>query len=227
MAHRVLVAGKGDELRPMAWWFWVVTDGSTTLLVDCGCPDLQMARRWEITGFRRADELLGSVGLSPSDVDAIVLTHGHWDHAGGASLFADAPVWVRQAEVDWWKEEIAGGRPERSGLTEADLRAIEGRLRPLDQTLVAPWPGIELVPGGAHTRGAQWVRVDGHVALASDNAYVYDNLSGPTPVGACVDPAANVAAIEQMLACDHVVPGHDPAVAERYPEVAPGVFRIA
>lgn len=225
MAHRVLVAGRGDERRPMAWWFWVIRDADRVIVVDTGCPDPEMALRWEITGLRSADDLLREIGVQASDVDAVVLTHAHWDHAGGASIFANARLLIRQAELDWWRACVLEGNPESVGLREQDLAAVAGRAEPVGDSEVEPWPGIRLIPGGAHTAGALWVKV-GDVALASDNVYLYENLEGPTAIGACVDADANVAAIRRMLACRHVVPGHDPAVADRYPEIAPDVFRI-
>jgi phosphoribosyl 1,2-cyclic phosphodiesterase len=63
----------------------VVEAGTTRVLVDCG--------------FRLADTVkrLGRLGLAPSDLAAVLVTHEHDDHAGGVARFArrhDLPVYL-------------------------------------------------------------------------------------------------------------------------------------
>ncbi|MBI2543670.1 MAG: MBL fold metallo-hydrolase [Candidatus Rokubacteria bacterium] len=41
---------------------------------------------------------LDSIGLEPSSVDAVVMSHLHFDHAGGASLFPKSELIVQQDE---------------------------------------------------------------------------------------------------------------------------------
>ena len=54
-----------------------------------------------MAGFTEADLLvhrLESVGLEPKDVDVVVLSHLHYDHAGGAYLFQHSELAVQQDE---------------------------------------------------------------------------------------------------------------------------------
>jgi phosphoribosyl 1,2-cyclic phosphodiesterase len=53
----------------------VVTDGSTTLLIDCGFSARETARR------------MTNAGLRAEDVSAIVVTHEHSDHIRGVEVF--------------------------------------------------------------------------------------------------------------------------------------------
>ena len=48
----------------------------TRVLIDCGLPIKEMARRLELRG------------LLPQDIDAIFVTHEHGDHVGGVARFA-------------------------------------------------------------------------------------------------------------------------------------------
>ena len=94
-------------------------------------------------------------------------------------------------------------------------------------------PGIRVYTGGKHTFASQYVGVrtrSGTVVLASDNAYLYENLEERIPIAQTLDAASNLAAQARMLrlagSVNFVVPGHDPMVFKRFAEIRPGVVRI-
>lgn len=68
---RVVVLGSGSGGNAVA-----VTDGTTTLLVDCGFSAKETARRMAI------------VGLDASQVSAVLVTHEHSDHIRGIDVFS-------------------------------------------------------------------------------------------------------------------------------------------
>jgi phosphoribosyl 1,2-cyclic phosphodiesterase len=68
---RVVVLGSGSGGNAVA-----VTDGATTLLVDCGFSAKETARRMAI------------VGLDAARVSAVLVTHEHSDHIRGVEVFA-------------------------------------------------------------------------------------------------------------------------------------------
>ena len=45
------------------------------------------------------DALLSSVGLQPNDIDHVVMSHLHWDHAGALQLFTHADVYIQSREL--------------------------------------------------------------------------------------------------------------------------------
>lgn len=60
--------------------------GTTTLLIDAGCGDKTDARTAEIYGFdrrRHLDHALADAGLAADDIDLVLASHLHFDHAGG------------------------------------------------------------------------------------------------------------------------------------------------
>jgi glyoxylase-like metal-dependent hydrolase (beta-lactamase superfamily II) len=114
----------------------------------------------------------------------------------------------------------------------ADLQRA-GRVQLIDGDSVEAFPGIRVFTGGKHTFASQYATVataSGTVVLASDNAYLYENLASRRPIAQTLDPVSNLAAQARMLrlAGDPrlVVPGHDPDVFKRFPEPGGGVARI-
>ncbi len=72
-------------------WFIVEEDGHVTV-VDTGFP-----RSWSTL-----HQALSDLGRSPGDIEAIVLTHAHFDHMGFAERARSelrVPVWAHEKEV--------------------------------------------------------------------------------------------------------------------------------
>jgi glyoxylase-like metal-dependent hydrolase (beta-lactamase superfamily II) len=72
--------------------YFLVEDGDRVTVVDAGHPT-----SWN--SFRAA---LKRIGRSTDDVDAVVLTHGHFDHVGfseRARRELGVPVWVHENDV--------------------------------------------------------------------------------------------------------------------------------
>jgi glyoxylase-like metal-dependent hydrolase (beta-lactamase superfamily II) len=108
-----------------------------------------------------------------------------------------------------------------------------GRVQLVDGDAREILPGITVYTGGKHTFASQYAGVrtaKGTVVLASDNAYLYENLDRHRPIAQTLDSTSNLAAQERMkrLASSPrlIVPGHDPAVFERFKGPLPGIVKI-
>ena len=98
-----------------------------------------------------------------------------------------------------------------------------GRLRFVDGAAEIV-PGISVHHVGGHAAGLQVVSVDtarGRVVLASDAAHYYANVEEDRPFRIVSDVPQMYDAFETIRALadsrDHIIPGHDPLVLERYP----------
>ena len=209
---------------------WVVRNGDRIILVDTGFSPEAGERRGRVLERRPADALR-ELGIEPDEVTDIVVTHLHYDHAGNLGDFPDARVWIQSAEVAY----ATGNSMRHKQLSHffdvddvCDIvrRTFDGRVRQIDGRHVLA-DGIELHPVGGHTPGLQVVRVRterGWVVLASDALHYYANLELRNPFPAIVDVPAMLDAFDTILQLadgpDHVVPGHDPAVMERFGAVS-------
>jgi len=60
--------------------------GERTVLIDAGCGDKMDAKSAEIYAFDRSrhlDHALADAGLTATDIDVVLASHLHFDHAGG------------------------------------------------------------------------------------------------------------------------------------------------
>lgn len=234
-----LVAG-ADRTRMMNLTFmvWVMKGDGRIVLFDAGFYRDKFIQQWKPQTYVRPTEALAlGLGIKPEDVTDIIVSHTHWDHLDGADLFPRAKIWIQKDEYEYYigaHGEVlhSGGVDPDDATMLASLRAA-GRVGLIDGDAREILPGITGYTGGKHTYASQYVGVSssaGIVVLASDNAYLYENLEKHLPIAQTLDAASNLAAQDRMatLAASPslIIPGHDPAVFERFPKPGNGVARI-
>jgi glyoxylase-like metal-dependent hydrolase (beta-lactamase superfamily II) len=207
-----------------------------TILFDAGFYREKFMTQWRPTGYIRPSDAVAEAGIKPEDVTDIIVSHIHWDHADGVDLFPRARVWLQREEYEYYIGDQ--GQPLRGTIDREDAAMFaklksEGRVVLIDGDAKEVFPGITVYTGGKHTYASQYVVVQtakGPVLLASDNAYLYENLERRVPVAQTLDPQANVAAQGRMLQLVTdprlIVPGHDPAVFTRFPKPGGRLARI-
>ncbi|MEY4071143.1 MAG: hypothetical protein RL721_1757 [Candidatus Eisenbacteria bacterium] len=142
-----------------------------TVLVDVGLGEKFPDKLRDIYRVESEPSLLASLaaaGVAPGDVTDVVLTHLHFDHAGGSTVntpeglrptFPTARWWVQRR--NWDNAHAPNPRERASYMPENyDALADGGRLELLDGATTL-WPGFEVVPVNGHTRGQQVVRIAG------------------------------------------------------------------
>ena len=234
---RGLVLGADSTRRlDIAVMVWLLRGPGRTVLVDAGFYRDKFIQRWKPTGFVRPSEAVAAAGVRPEEVTDIVLSHVHWDHMDGVDLFPRARVWLQRAEYEYYVGEDGSAR--HPGIDPEDAAILvrlrmAGRLELVDGDAREIFPGITVYTGGRHTYASQFVGVRtsaGTVVVASDNAYLYENLERHAAIAQTFDAQSNLAAQARMLklaaAPRLVVPGHDPLVFTRFPRPGAGVARI-
>lgn len=228
-------SGFGQIVRiPRVMW---VLRGPTTIVIDTsvplhGRPSEFIGEDFSRTPNQFPANALHDAGVDPADVEVVLLTHLHWDHAGNCDLFPNARVLVQQAELRY---AIAPGRFFRKSF----LSPLSGWQHPpflvagLD-VLDGPAeiaPGVRVVPVPGHTPGSQAVVVDterGRFLIAGDSVCTYQNIEADLPPGFHTDVDASMTSMDLMRSvADFVLPSHDYAVLSDGPVTEIGASHTA
>jgi glyoxylase-like metal-dependent hydrolase (beta-lactamase superfamily II) len=227
-----------DRKLDIAMMVWLVRGNGHNILVDSGFYRDKFFGTWHITDYVKPSETLKRVGLKPEDITDVIVTHMHWDHAGGIDLFPKARIWIQKDELEYYAGEAWQGLATHGGIDPEDVLAVvrlntQGRVALVNGDAREILPGVTCYIGGKHTYASQFVGVNtaaGTVVLASDNMYLYENLEKHVPIAATLDRESNLRAQDRMkqLAASPrlIIPGHDPAVMTNFPNPEPGVVKI-
>lgn len=226
-----------DAPMPMDYFVWLIRGEGRTILVDTGFgADDAAARNRRL--YRSAADAAGLLGIDAAEIDEIILTHLHYDHAGGLGHFPDARLHLQDREMAY-----ATGRRMGVGffrhaynphhIADAVYAVHAGRVTFHDGDAEVA-DGVTVHHVGGHTDGLQVVRVDtgaGIVVLASDSTHYYENFDATRPFPIVYDVGAMVAGYDTLRRLAGpggvIVPGHDPQVIDRFPAADPALSGIA
>jgi len=230
--------GRNDTtFHDLAFYVWLVTDGSRVGLVDLGLPADPDDRAALVAACQGVDErslfrdtrglaeAMAELGVAPEDVDFACVTQTVTYHTGGldTALLPRAHVYVAAAGV-WEMLLDPPGHPPAdlyftaTGWSALRDLAVAGRLT-LAREAVEVAPGVVFEPTGGHHPGSAAVRVrtEGGTLGLLETAFLQGNVDGMIPVGISEDAARSRAAIRRYRAeCDEVLAIHDPAHRARF-----------
>lgn len=222
------------------FFFWCILDDEAgVVLVDQGCTNNcleEMGIACKLSAHPL--ELLSSIGVAPEDVRHVILSHLHWDHYAGDEFYPNATYYVHQKEMEY----VTG--PLMRFHTYAqhyNFRAVEkllhlqfaGKVKLIEKDCENVLDGVQCLRTGGHTPGLVSVAVstrEGTKVICGDVIPRWQNVTDTTPCGIHYDVTEALLALEKVGAAagclENILPGHDPAITERFREEAPGVYRI-
>ena len=226
-----------DAPHAMDYFIWVLRQGARVILVDTGYDAVEAAARGRPI---RLDprEALKPFDVAPEDVSEIIVTHLHYDHAGGLALFPNAHLHLQEAEMAFATGPCMCCDTLRAPFTgehvcEAVRRLYAGKLtfHAHDAEIA---DGVTVHRIGGHSMGLQAVRVRtraGWMGLASDGAQYYENIWARKRFPIVADQGDMLRGFDRLARLasrpELVVPGHDPLVREVFERaMADHIFRL-
>lgn len=223
---------------PIDFYVFVIRNAERTILVDTGYDQASADRRGRLL-LRPPAVILRQAGVEPEQIGQVILTHLHWDHAGGMRYFPNAVFHLQEAEMSFATGRCMCFQRFRIPF---DVEHVCDAVRALYADRIIFHNGTaEIAPGitlhliGGHSGGIQAVRVPtqrGWVVLAGDASHFWANIRTRNPFPIVVDVGQMMRGYEILESLadgpDHIIPGHDPLILQRFPQFEgnPDIVRL-
>lgn len=238
-AYEVIAPGiaDGQQIAIPVPGYLVRLDDGKNLLIDTGMNRLHIEdpdATWRgtpmvdllIPDMEEQDSLerrLSDLDLRPADIDYVINTHLHFDHAGNNDLFGSATFFVQREHYD-----VAVGNEmfpnQYWNLPHLRYELLDGELE--------VFPGIEVIltPGHAPAHQSVMVRLveSGNMVVCGDAVYLQANYDADSWGGQADPTTARQSAMKLKEIADResavLLYGHDPDQARTYQQ-SPFAYR--
>jgi len=218
-------------------------------LIDCGFHAPVWFERYPFYDWEDPKTVLAKVGVSPEDIEAIFVTHMHFDHINQMDAFPNARIFLQRKEYNGWA--MATNLPSRykpgdvpwiySSFELHDMLAMQqarsdGRVTLLDGVCEVAPGIISQLAENCHTFGScLWhiTTCNGLFIAAGDTVYWYANMEDMWPPGYGQGDTFALFllfdSIKQSVGGDlsRIIPGHDHKIYEKHPAWTAGKNPVA
>jgi len=213
----------------------LVVRGEKTVTIDAGLGDKMDAKSVDIYAIDRRENMdvaMASAGLAAEDIDVVLASHLHFDHAGGFTIrtadglrprFPNARYVVRRGE---WEDATHPHERNRASYLTENFVPLEaaGVMDLIDTDGPVVMPGIRVQRTGGHTMHHQivWIESGGRTAVfAADLIPTVGHVDEPWIMGYDLYPmdtlAFKRAFVREAIDREYLIFfEHDPKIAAGY-----------
>ena len=157
------IAADAENCIPLATRSLLIRLGDKTILVDVGMGTKWKGRAAEIFAVQTTP--LTELPFSATEITDIILTHLHFDHAGGISYFANevltptysqAHIYVQKANLE---NALAPTERESASYLPENVQTVRDGTTTLVAGATTLFDGISVDVVNGHTKGLQWVKI--------------------------------------------------------------------
>ena len=242
----VLSGQHNKGYRELAFTYMLLKGNGLTILIDTGTngeneATLKLHERDGVLDWQPPEKVLAKVGVTPEDVDYILISHAHYDHMDNTQAFPNAHFFVQEKEILGWVWAMTREKKFRfpnMALNSQDIfdalhLIVENRMTLVDGEVKNVLPDIDLYPAyDGHSFGSQIIVInnpDGVWENIGDLAYVQENLTGIdnngtyVPVGLAVGSPYNITkSLDDMMKIaksdmHRIIIGHEPNNWTKFP----------
>lgn len=223
-----------DEKTEFPVFAFLVEGNNRKILVDTGMCDSERANKYHHPGSHQEKgqaiyEQLQAIGIADSEIDTVILTHLHWDHASYLDHFSNALFYVNEKELDfavnpiplYYKSYEAPELNIVSPFANIEFQKCRGEMQIMDGICVFETPG--------HSPGHMAVEVetlDGRYIIGGDCAFRLDNFTPIPEMHYDITPPGRFYNIleawksleyvkERALNLEHILLSHETSLLDR------------
>lgn len=230
--------GEPDAAQALDYFFYVLSNARQTILLDTGFEPESARRRRRLCSVAPREAVV-QLGIDPTEVTHIVVSHCHWDHIGNLDAYPQAELLVPGRELEFWTSKTAQHIQFSSHVDASHVDRLvaldrEGKVTRFGGRLEI-FAGLTAFDVGGHSPGQQIFLVETAekpLILTSDAVHLYEELELNRPFRVVANLVEMYEAYELIRALQRdcgaiVVPGHDPSVATQFPAVHDARFERA
>lgn len=211
---KFIFASRSGGSEKFGWMCYLVQYNGRNILIDAGFTDKGKVEKFRLD-YKAPAELLKSIGVNPEDIDDIVVTHFHFDHAEGITAFPNANIIVQKWELEEMEKNPLLKDYLNKKKEDEQIITFVNDYR-IDNVVV-----VERISG--HTKGSCSVKIANRkqiIFLPGDEVYLSKNYRYNSPSGTFYD-YKNIREYTRQLYKLSLVPGikiypfHDPYIVKK------------